>query len=69
MFDRGQEERRRRRREKLDLALNSIEGERSQSAMAAEGLLERLVKSVANICIRSRTWRDRKWVWALERGC
>lgn len=69
MFDRGQEERRRRRGEKLDLALNSIEGERSQSAMAAEGLLERLVKSVANICIRSRTWMDRKWVWALERGC
>lgn len=51
----------RRRREKLDPALNSIEGERSQFGLAAEGILEQLVKSMANVSILSLTRMDEKW--------
>lgn len=56
---------RRRRREKLDLALNSIEGERSQFGLAAEGSWKQFVRSggqdqlpVPDLC-----WDGRMWVW------
>lgn len=45
---------RRRRREKLDPSLNSIEGERSQFGLAAEGSWKQFVRSGAKISFLSR---------------
>lgn len=68
LWQKAEGRRRSRRRETLDPALNSIEGERSQFGLAAEGILEPLVKSVANISLLSLPGLDRKLLWALIRA-
>lgn len=57
------EGRRKEEEEKLDPALNSIEGERSQFGSAAEGH----IGAVSPLCGKyqcSLSRVDRKWVWA-----
>lgn len=58
-FHRGQKKEKRRRK-KLELATNSIEGERSQFSFSAEGRLQQLASSVAAINILSLSWGVRK---------